>query len=142
MTTSVGIVGLGTQILIGDAASPPNYNLLIEAKDISGPEITQDFVDFTHQQSTGGFRERKPQFKTSGQVTFQVALVNGDTYHQALIAAALAAPATLTPFELIYPDTTTITFDAYPSVKFTAPLADRLAMDVTLNLEGSFDINY
>ena len=142
MTTSIGIVGLGTQILIGDAVSPPNYNLLIEAKDISGPEITQDFVDFTHQQSTGGFRERKPQFKTSGACTFQLAFISDDTYHQALINAALAVPATVTHFKLLYPDASYITFDAYPSVKFNAPLADRLAIDVTLNLEGNMDITY
>jgi hypothetical protein len=141
MTASEGVVGLGTRIEMASVLSPTNFALIPEATDIDGPEITQEYVDFTHQQSTGGFRERKPSFKSSGQVTFECALVYGDAQQDALIAAALDIPATLMPFRLVYPDTSEITFSAYPSVHFKAPMNNRLAFSVTLSLEGAFEYN-
>jgi hypothetical protein len=40
-------------------------------KDIIGPGLTREFAEFTHQQSSGGYREYKPTFKNSGDVTFK-----------------------------------------------------------------------
>ena len=94
MSESQGVVGLDTQVKLGDGSSPEDFTLIPEAGDIEGPEITQDYADFTHQQSTGGFKEQKPTFKGSGQVTFKCTLVHGDATQKALIDAALASPAT------------------------------------------------
>lgn len=142
MTASQGVVGLNTQLKIGNGASPEVYTLLPECKNITGPEMTQEFADFTHQQSTSGYRERKPTFKSSGQVTFNMQLVNGNTYQNTLLTAANANPATLTAFQLLYPDTTLITFEAYCSVRFNAPMDGPLSVDVTLSLEGAFTIDF
>ena len=140
MAASEGVVGLDTEIQMGDGASPEVFTNIKEPKDIDGPEITQEFADFTHMQSTGGFRERKPTFKSSGQVTFKCNYVAGDTIQDALVAAATANPATLKNFKLNYPDNTVIAFAAYPSVKFTSPRAGPIEMAVTLSLEGSFTL--
>jgi len=140
MAASEGVVGLTTQIKIGDAASPEVFTVIGEAKDIDGPEISQEFADFTHMQSTGGFRERKPTFKSSGQITFKCNYVDDNTQQVALIAAANANPATLKHFQLLYPDTSLFTFSAYPSVKFTSPMSGPIELAVTLSLEGAFTL--
>lgn len=138
MTASAGVVGLDTQIKLGDGASPEVFTLIKEATDIDGPEVTQEYADFTHMQSSGGFRERKATFKSSGNVTFTVAYLKDDAQHEALVTAATAVPTTLKNFQLLYPDGTLCTFSAYPSVKFRSEMAGKFSMAVTLGLEGSF----
>jgi hypothetical protein len=140
MTASNATIGLDTEIKMGDGASPEVFSLIAEAKDIDGPEITQEFADVTHMQSSGGFRERKPTFKSAGQVTFKCNYVAADTVQDALIAAANANPATKKNFTLTYPDASVISFAAYPSVKFTSPMAGAIELAVTLSLEGAFSI--
>lgn len=140
MAASNGVVGLDTEIQMGDGASPETFTNIAEPKDIDGPEITQEFADFTHMQSTGGFRERKPTFKSSGQVTFKCNFNTADTIQANLITAANATPATLKNFKMNYPDGTIFTFSAYPSVKFTSPMAGPVEIAVTLSLEGAFSV--
>jgi hypothetical protein len=141
MSESQGIVGLGTQIKIGNGASPEVFTLVGEPTDIDGPEVTQDYVDFTHMQSTGGFKEEKPTWKSSGNVTFTCAYVDDDAGQILLLAAANAVPATKTSFLEIFPNAKQIAFDAYPSVKFTSPMSGKLAIAVTLKLAGAFVIS-
>ena len=141
MTATQGVLGIDTQLKIGDGASPENFNLIPDIfGTIDGPEITQQYVDFTHMQSTGGFEENKASFKSPGQVTFTCHYVYNDPYQEALIDAALANPATLTNFEIEYPDDTVIAFAAYPSVKFASETKGKFTMAVTLKLEGSFSV--
>lgn len=140
MSESEGKIGLDTQIEMGDGQSPENFSLIPEPKDIDGPEITQEFADFTHQQSTGGFRERKPSVKSNSQVTFKCNKLAGNTTQDALIAAASSNPATLKNFKMTYPDGDIITFAAYPGVKFSSPMMGAMEISVTLSLAGGFII--
>jgi len=137
---SDGVVGLNTQIKMGDGASPEVFTLIPEAKDISGPEITPEFADFTHQQSTGGFRERKPTFKSSGNVTFNCNFIQGNTVQEDLIDAALANPPTLKNFQMLFPDGAQVDFSAYAGVRFSNPMAGPEEIAVTLTLEGAFTL--
>lgn len=137
---SNGVVGLDTEIQMGDGASPEVFTNIAEPKDIDGPEITQEFADSTHMQTTGGFRSRKPTFKSAGQVTFKSNFVKADTIQQGLITAANAVPSTLKNFKMNYPDGSIFTFSAYPSVKFTSPMAGMIEASWTLSLEGAFSL--
>ena len=141
MAASQGVVGLDTQIKIGDGASPEVFTLIAEAKDIDGPETTQEFADFTHMQSSGGYRERKPTFKTNSQITFRCNYVAADDGQIALIAAAQANPATATNFTMTYPDAKVFEFTAYASVRFSSPMAGPEELSVTLSLEGDFTLS-
>lgn len=136
MAATAGVVGFGTaiQMYIGSA-----YAAISEPKDITGPQITAEFVDFTHHQSPSGFRERKPTFKSSGDVTFRVNYLHSDTSHAALVAAAEANPPTLNLFHLVFPDGSQIHFSAYVSLQWMAPLNGPLEMAVTLSLEGALE---
>jgi hypothetical protein len=138
MAATEGVVGKDTQLEIGDGESPEEFTLVPECKDFDGPEVTQEFADFTHQQSPSGFRERKPTFKSSGAVTFKMNRVYEDTQQDLLIDNAMANPTELTNFQLVYPDGETLTFSAYPSVRFNGPMSAAKEIQVTLNLEGAF----
>jgi hypothetical protein len=108
----------------------------LEPKDISGPQVTSEFADFTHMQSPSGFRERKPTYKSSGQVTFRVNYVHTDAGHKLLITLANANPATLAYFRLTYPDNSQFEFNAYTSLQWNSPMAGPIEMTVTLDLTG------
>ena len=136
MSATQGVVGFGSaiQMYIGAA-----YSAISEPKDITGPQITAEFVDFTHHQSPSGFRERKPTFKSSGDVTFRTNYLHSDATHVALVAAAEANPPTLSLFRLVFPDGSQFHFQGYVSLQWTAPLNGPLEMAVTLSLEGALE---
>lgn len=137
MAETEGITGFTTDIQIGDGQTPENFSSITEPKDITGPQVTPEFVDFTHQQSPAGFRERKPTFKSSGDITFRCNYISDDPTHQALIAAATANPPTKKNFKLIFPDSSGFSFSAYVSLQWIAPMNGPLEIAVTLNISGS-----
>lgn len=136
MSATQGVVGYNTIIKRGNGATPEVFSAITEPKDITGPQITAEFADFTHMQSPSGFRERKPTYKSSGDVTFKVNYVHSDTSHAGLISDALANPPTARNFQLCYPDNSRIDFTAYVSIQWTSPMNGPLEMNVTLSCEG------
>ncbi len=141
MSETQGVLGIDTKLKIGDGASPEVFTLIPDIFGaIDGPEITQQYVDFTHMQSTGGFEEQKASFKTPGQVTFTCHFVKDNAQQQALITAATAVPTTKKNFECEYPDGTVIPFAAYPSVKFNSETKGKFTMAVTLKLDRGFTV--
>jgi hypothetical protein len=139
MAATQGVSAFGTTIKMHTTGV--TWLTILEPKDISGPNITSEFIDFTHQQSPSGFRERKPSFKSSGDVTFKVNYVHSDTSHQALYAAAKANPPTLDEFALTFPDNSQFRFSAYTSLAWTNPLNGPEEMAVTLSITGDLDIS-
>lgn len=141
MTTTAGSLAINTQLKIGDAASPEVFTLIKDIfGTINGPSISQEFADFTHMQSTSGFKEQKATWKSPGTVTFTAHWINADTQHELLVTNAKANPVTLTNFQMLYPDATLFTFSAYPSVVFGADMNGALTINVTLQLEGSYTV--
>ena len=134
MSATTGVVGYDTKVYIYSGSAYVQVN---EPKDITGPQVTSEFADFTHMQSPSGFRERKPTYKSSGQVSFRCNYLHSDAGHKALVTAAMANPATLTPFRLTYPDSSQFEFQAYVSLQWTSPMAGPLEMAVTLDITGA-----
>lgn len=137
MPASQGAVGLGTTIAYSAALSPPTFtNYILEPKDITGPGSTLEKAEFTHMQSTSGYREYKPTFKTSGDVTFKTNYVHDDASHMALIAANQALPPTLMAFLMTGLDGSTFQFEAYVGLSWSYPMGGPIEMNVTLQIEG------
>ena len=134
MAATLGSSAFGTEVQMYYSAA---YNQILEPKDISGPSITMEMIDFTHQQSPAGFRERKPSFKSSGDVTFRCNYVHDAASHQALVTAAVANPPTLSNFKLIFPDHTVFEFQAYVGLSWSNPLNGPEEMAVTLSITGN-----
>jgi hypothetical protein len=138
-----GVIGLGTLLKIGDGESPETFAAIAEVKDITGPGLSREFAEFTHQQSANGYREYKPTFKNSGDVTFKVNFIPDDTTQGFAAAGGLIKDyedGTLRSFELLFPDVgaTKASFSAYvANLQPTAPLAAALEMNVTLRITGA-----
>jgi hypothetical protein len=138
-----GVIGLGTLLKIGDGASPESFDDMAEVKDITGPGLTREFAEFTHQKSPGGYREYKPTFKNSGDVTFKCNFIPDDPTQGFALAGGLIKDyddGTLRNFELVFPDagSTKASFSAYvANLQPTAPLGSALEMNVTLRITGA-----
>jgi hypothetical protein len=60
-------------------------------KDITGPGLSREFAEFTHQQFSGGYQEYKPAFKNCWDVTFKCNFLPDDEtqgFSKLLIAGA------------------------------------------------------
>jgi predicted secreted protein len=134
MAATQGVVGLNTQLKMS-ASSPVSYVLIGECKDINLAGVTVEFAEFTHQQSTSGYREYKPTFKNSGDLTVKCNWVGTDTQQQALKTGFEAS--SLMYFQIVYPNSKTHTFVAYVSnLGYSAPLNGPLELSLTLRITG------
>ncbi len=136
-----GVVGFGTLLKIGDGGSPEDFSTVLEVKDITGPNRTVEFAEFTHQQSPGGYREYRPTFKNSGDVTFKCNYKPDDATQGAAVSGLEKDydDKTLRNFQLEFPTSPAATksFHAYVSAVGTAaPLAGPLELNVTLRITG------
>lgn len=136
-----GILAKGTLLKIGDGASPETFTAISEVNDIAGPALSQEFVDFTHQESPGATREFKPSFKISGDVTFGCHFLPDDET-QGFDSSGLLKDyedQTLRNFQLLFPDdgATLASFAAYvANIAPAAPLEGKMGLSVTLRISG------
>lgn len=138
---SDGVIGLGTLLKIGDGDSPEEFTAIAEVKDINGPVLSREFAEFTHQQSSGGYREYKPTFKNSGDVTFKCNFLPDDETQGFSTTGLLKdyEDGELRNFELVFPDSgsTKASFAAYvANISPGAPIAGALELNVTLRVTG------
>ena len=134
MTATLGTVGLNTMLKVATDVSPTNFLLVGECKDINVAGKTVEFAEFTHQQSTGGYREYKPTFKNSGDITFKCNWTV-DAQQTTLDTAYEASDVLF--FQCTYPNGKIHTFQAYVSnLGQTAPLNGPLELNVTLRVTG------
>ncbi len=138
---TAGVVGLGTLLKIGDGATPEVFTTVAEVKDITGPGLTREFAEFTNQSSAGGYREYKPTFKNSGDVTFKCNFLPDDTTQGFSTTGLLKdyEDGILRNFELVYPDpgATKASFAAYvANIQPQSPISGPLELNVTLRVTG------
>ncbi|WP_017602209.1 phage tail tube protein [Nocardiopsis lucentensis] len=67
-----GFNAFGSQFYRGDGGSPETFDLVGEATDISGPEMSRDTIEVTSHDSPDAFREWVGGLKDGGEVTFTV----------------------------------------------------------------------
>lgn len=134
MAETEGVVGLGAVLSVAEEDSPSDFTAVGEVKDISVAGKTVEFAEFTHQQSDSGYREYKPTFKNSGDITFKCNWT--DDAGQKILYDAYEASDVLY-FQLEYPNEKTHTFQAYVSnLGYTSPLNGPLEVNVTLRVTG------
>jgi hypothetical protein len=135
MTATQGVVALNTQLEVATDTSPSNYQLVGEVQDINHGGESVEFAEFTHQQSTGGYREHKPTFKNPGEYTFTF---NWTADAQQAILKAAYDDSDLLYFQITYPNGKTHTFTAYvANIGTAAPLNGPLRKSMTLRVTGS-----
>lgn len=64
-------IGYGATLAYDDAAGSGSFTTLAEMMNPSGPNISADAVETTHQNSASGFREFIPGLVDGGEVTLE-----------------------------------------------------------------------
>lgn len=148
-TKAVG--GKGTIIFRGDGDSPEVFTRIAEVKDITGPQLSAEQAEATHQLSPSDYREWLPSFLDGGEVGFNCNFLPNDDGQKVLQTDF--ENRTARNFRIEFPDPHTaaslaigagdagVLFTAAKagrrgngiSVQFTEPAADDATLAVTVN---------
>jgi predicted secreted protein len=126
----------GTLLKIGTGASPITYTTIKEVKSFTGPGGSAAVIDVTDLSSTA--KEKRMGLQDEGQLSFVINYLPDDTQHDLL--RTNRAARTLTPFQLIFTDTspTTWSFSAYITGFSVSGAVDGVVeANVTLEVTGS-----
>lgn len=132
---SAAISGVGTSFQRSDMASSPAFSAVAEINSISGPTMSQETIDVTSLDSTGGYREFIGGFKDGGTVTLNMNFTR-NAYDDFLIAFDAG---TLIDYQIVLPDTgnTTFGFSAIVTdLPLDIPTDDKITASVTLKVSG------
>lgn len=135
MTATTGVVGLNTQLKVAVEASPSNYQLVGECQDVNLDGESVEFAEFTHQQSTSGYREYKPTFKNGGNVT---CTFNWTSDAQQATLKTAYDGSDIVYCQIVWPNGKTSTFTAYVAqLGATGPMGGPLRKNLTLRITGA-----
>ncbi len=130
----------GTLLKIGDGGGTEVFTAIAEVTKLSGPSLSLDTIDATHDASPGGFKECVAGLLDAGEVKFDVNYKPTETTHNAT-AGLLRDMVNKTKrnFKLVFPDSgsTTWSFSAFVT-KFEpdAPVDGKLGASITLKITG------
>lgn len=93
--------GYGTQLKLGNGASPPLFTAFAEVKSISGFGINKPLEEATHLESPDDTKEYIPGMKDGKTPTFTCNLTTAN----ATILKNLIDSSTNSTFQLVYPGT-------------------------------------
>ncbi len=138
---SEAIAAFGTLLKIGDAATPTeNFTAVAEVVNITGPNLSMDPIEVTHQGSAGGWKEFIGGLLDGGEVTCDINYIPTETTQNA--TAGLINDMenkTVRNFKLVFSDIGNSTW-AFPALvtgfEPSAPVEDKLAVTVTLKVSG------
>lgn len=111
---SQGFVAKGTQLQAGDGGSPTEtFQTIPEVRNISGPSMQADEVDFTNMDTVGSYKDFKQGLKDWGSVQFEVNWIPSDSLHQQIFDDYVSGD--IRNYKMILPDggSTTFTFAAF-----------------------------
>lgn len=139
---SQAVYAFGTLLKIGDGATPTEaFVTVAEVTGLDGPNLTADTVELTSHSSTSAFKEYLVTLLDAGEVTCTINYVPTDATHNPTtgLLSKYAARAK-TNFKLVFPNgaATTWTFSGFIThFQPHAPVADKLAADVTIKITGA-----
>lgn len=125
----------GSQMKLGDAASPSTYATIGQVRSIAGPTVKPNVVDVTTHDTSGYWRKKIAVLIDPGEATFEINLDKADTTHAFSTGLwSLLVALTKRGYELIFPNSAgTLLFDAYVgSHEFSAPVDNVLTAKITL----------
>lgn len=145
--SAVKYAAIGTELWIGDGASPETFFKYASIGDIMGPKMKADTIDVTTHDSTGGYKEYIPSLKDAQEITFPIKLdPNLSDHNETATVAGVNAGGLKYLFEarvrrnmsLVYPTSPTARFDLSgqvigyePDAKVTGDLAGNIVVKVS-----------
>lgn len=135
MSESEGVVALDVQLKVAIDTSPSNYQLVGECIDVNLDGESVEFAEFTHQQSTSGYREYKPSFKVGGNVTTSMNWT--DDTQQATLKTAYDNQDELY-WQIVWPNGKTSTFKGYvANLGVAGGMGNPLRRSLTIRITGA-----
>ena len=134
-----GIAGFGAELLLGDGATVPGYNLVANVTNIGGPSLALDVEDVTAHNSTDGWEEVIATILRTGEVTLDINYDPAAATHKNAALGLLhkLINRTLTVWTLGGP-IGAWTFSAYViGFEPGAPFDGKLTASVTLKITGA-----
>lgn len=138
--TTLAQSGVGVSINRGDGASSEVFTAIAEINTINFTGMTQDTIDVTTMDSSGGYDEFITGFKNSGECTFNM---NFTTVNFAQMKTDFEAVVSKN-YRVIFADTglTQFNFAALcTGLGMPIPLRDKISVDVTLKITGAITMS-
>lgn len=125
----------------GSTSGPGPFTDVAEVLDIDGLGLSADSVDLTHHTSTGGWEESVPGVLRTGEVAFDVNLLQGSATHGSTGGLQFdLINRKHRHFRIVYPGTTSSPDRFHGHVigfEKTAPVEDALRASVTIKPTSS-----
>lgn len=131
-------IGYGTQLKMGDGASPEVFTPIAEVHNFGGPGKSQEAVDATHTDSPSRTKEKIAGMAEEGDITIDINWVPSDaTQDNTDGLRSKIGSATPTNFEMVFPDAEQAAFAGIITDMSPAqPIEDRMTASVTITPTG------
>lgn len=128
----------GTQVKLGNAASPSSYSTIGQVRSIDGPTVKPNIVDITTHDTSGYWRKKLAVLIDPGEMTFDVNLDTADATHAFTTGLwNLMTNLTKRGYQVIFPNsagTLTLAGAYVSSHAFSAPVDNVLGAKIGLAL--------
>ncbi len=132
-----GILGKGTVIGKGDAASPEVFTTIANVGSITGPTTSSELIDVTNQDTSGSYRQYIAGLIDGGEVSFTLNFDPALAGHQAIFTDL--EDQSVDNYQITFSDAAT-TKCVFPGVvtgaESTAPIDGALQLSVTIKVTG------
>jgi predicted secreted protein len=139
MPISNAFSGIGTAFKRGDGASNEAFTAIAEVKNISGPDISRDFIDVSSLDSTGGYREFIAGFRDAGQITLTMNYTL-DSYDDLKIDFDADVSRN---YQIVFGDTTATTYDFagwVVGLSHNISFDDAVSLECTIKVDGQITL--
>jgi predicted secreted protein len=131
--------GINTQFKRGDGASNEAFTTIAEVKNISGPDVSRDFIDVSSLDSTDGYREFIAGFRDAGQVVLSM---NYTRVSYDLLKADFDTNSARN-YQIVFGDTGLTTYDFagwVVGLTHNTDFESAVALEVTIKIDGPIDL--
>ena len=131
--------GIGTQFLRGDGSSNEAFVAVAEVKNISGPDISRDFIDVSSLDSVGGYREFIAGFRDAGQVVLTMNYTR-DSYDELKLDFDADVSRN---YQIIFGDANMTTYDFagwVVGLTHGVPFDDAVTLECTIKIDGAIQL--
>jgi len=138
MTTSA-FWAYGSQLQLGDGASPEVFSAIAEITELSGPKMERDAIEVTNHQSADGYKEFIAGMRDGGEVTIKANwLPNNATQDETTGLNSKFNLNTTQNWKIILPSSiATISFAGFlTAFEPDTPLTEQGVLDCTIKVTG------
>ena len=133
--------GIGTTVLsVVIGSSSEAFVAVAEVKNISGPDISRDFIDVSSLDSASGYREFIAGFRDAGQVVLTMNYTL-DSYDELKLDFDTDTGRN---YQIIFGDVGQTTYDFagwVVGLNHTVPFDDAVTMECTIKIDGPITLS-